>query len=902
MIGQTVLHYRVLEKLGAGGMGEVYRATDTRLGRDVAIKFLPATFASDPKFRERFEREARAISSLQHPNICVLHDIGHHEGTDFLVLEYLEGETLDARLRRGPLSTEQVLKYGAQIADALDKAHRHGITHRDLKPGNVMLTKTGVKLLDFGLAKPMKTPVATAALDGMTHTPTAPLQAPITAEGTLVGTFQYMSPEQLEGKEADARSDIFALGCVLHEMATGKRAFDGKTTASVVAAILASEPKPIAALHPTSPPALDRAVKTCLAKDPDDRWQSAHDLKGELEWISQATGQVETRPIRSRRWQLGMAEGVLIAVVTALAMGMALWNRQPRSLPRPLARFALTLPPGERPPLITWPALAISPDGMQLVYAAGRGESNQLYLRAMERFEVASLEGTENATGPFFSPDSQWVGFFANGKLKKINLRGGLPLTLCDTPDNRGGSWGPDNTIIFAPDATSGLMRVPASGGTPQALTSPDASKGERTHRWPEILPGGKAVVFTIGSLDSADYYLDAKIAVESLETGKREILPVEGTFARYDPAGYLLVAQRGGLFAVPFDLKRLQVTGTPVRVLDDIGMDASTGAVDYSLSRTGSLVYVPGGWSYADLVLTWVDRKGFVQLLPAPARAYLNPHLSPEGKRVAFSDQAARSAGIWVYDIARGTMMRLTYSSDDNSPVWTPDGKRIAYMEESNRTFAIKWKPADGSGAEETLVAAQNYVQVPHSLSPDGKFLAYSSVGSTGQGFRIWILPLEGDHKPREFVETGSEGAERFSPDGHWIAYASNESGRYEVYVQPFPGPGGKWQISTDGGNWPVWAHSGRELFYLDGSKIMSVTVTTQPGFAASAPRLQADIPIQTSAFYGGNGEFDVSPDGQHFLFVKSREQNAVPSEVRLVLNWSEELRPLATQPSNHD
>jgi Tol biopolymer transport system component len=513
----------------------------------------------------------------------------------------------------------------------------------------------------------------------------------------------------------------------------------------------------------------------------------------------------------------------------------------------------------------------------------------------MDRLEVTPLGGTENATSPFFSPDSQWIGFFADGKLKKINVHGGFPTTLCDTaPDDRGGSWGSDDTIIFAPGADTGLMRIAASGGTAQALTSPDGGKRERTHRWPEILPGSKAVVFTIGSVDSIDYYLDAKIAVQSLETGKREILPVQGTFARYDPAGYLLFAQRGGLFAAPFDLKRLQVTGPAVGVLDDVAMDASTGAMDFSLSRTGSLSYLPGGWSYADLVLAWVDRKGSVVPLPAPAHAFTNAHFSPDGKRVAVTDQGSGSRGIWVYDIPRGTMMRLTYAADD-FPLWTPDGKRIAYMQESNRTFAIKWKPANGSGPEETLIGPQNFLQVPMSWSPDGKFLAFSSVGGPAfSGQRVWILPLEGKHEPQEYVKTGSIGTARFSPDGHWIAYAANESGRPEVYVEPFPGPGGKWQISTEGGNWPVWAPGGRELFYLNGSKIMSVDVTIQPGFRASTPRVLADVPLQSSSFFAGNGEFDVSPDGQHFLFIKAREQNALQGEVRVVLNWDEGLKNL--------
>jgi eukaryotic-like serine/threonine-protein kinase len=874
--------YEIQSPLGAGGMGEVYRARDTRLERSVAIKILPAHFSTDPVRKQRFEREAKTISSLNHPHICVLHDIGSQDGIDYLVMECVEGETLAKRLEKGPLPLEQVLKYGAQISDALDKAHRSGVVHRDLKPGNIMLAATGAKLLDFGLAKPAS-PLASTAM------PTALTKDSLATEhGTIVGTFQYMSPEQVEGKELDGRSDIFSLGAVLYEMLTGHRAFEGKSQLSVASAILEKEPAPISSVKPMTPPALEHVVRKCLAKTVDDRWQSAHDLKGELEWISQASHEAVALPVPSRRRRFGVLAGVMLVAIAALATVLILSNRQPNSLPRPLTRFALTLPPGETVPLVTWPALAISPDGTRLVYVAGRGESKQLYLRSMDRLEVTPLGGTENASSPFFSPDSQWIGFFADGKLKKVNLHGGSPTTVSDaTNDDRGGSWGSDDTIIFAPSASSGLMRVPASGGAPQALTSPDASERERTHRWPEILPGGKAVVFTIGSVDTPDYYLDAKIAVQSLETGKREILPVEGTFARYDPAGYLVFAQHGGLFAVPFDLKHLQVTGPPVRVLDDVAMDASTGAIDFSLSRTGALSYLPGGWSYADLVLAWVDRKGSVLPLAAPRRAYRNAHLSPDGKQVAVSDQGSGSSGIWVYDIPRGTMMRLTYAAD-NYPLWTPDGKRIAYMEGLNRTFAIKWKPADGSGPEETLVGSQNFVQVPTSWSPDGKFLAYTSTGG-GADWAVRVWPLEGNHEPQEFAKTGSlRGAARFSPNGRWIAYASNESGRPEVYVEPFPGPGGKWQISTEGGQWPVWAHDGRELFYLNGSKIISVGVTIQPGFISSTPRVLADVPGETPSFYAGN-EFEVSPDGQHFLFIKAREQNALPGEVRVVLNWDE-------------
>jgi eukaryotic-like serine/threonine-protein kinase len=883
--GMRLGPYELQSPLGAGGMGEVYRARDTRLGRNVAIKVLPAHFATDPVRKQRFEREAKTISNLNHPHICVLHDIGSQDGIDYLVMECVEGETLAKRLDRGPLPLEQVLTYGAQISDALDKAHRSGMVHRDLKPGNVMLTATGAKLLDFGLAKPAS-PLASTAMRDLTKDSVA------TEQGTIVGTFQYMSPEQVEGKELDGRSDIFSLGAVLYEMLTGKRAFEGKSQLSVASAILEKDPAPISSVKPTAPPALEHVIRKCLEKSVDDRWQSAHDLRGELEWISQTSRGAVALPVRSRHRRFAMLGAVVLLVAIAvLAMVLVLSNRQPSPVARARIQFAITLPPGETAPLQTWPALAISPDGTELVYVAGRGESKQLYFRSMDRLEVTPLAGTQNASSPFFSPDSQWIGFFADGKLKKVNLRGGFPTTLCDATDDRGGSWGADDTIIFAPAPTSGLMRVPASGGTPQVLTSLDAGKRERTHRWPEVLPGGKALVFTIGSADAIDYYLDAKIAVQSFETGKREFLPVEGTFARYDPAGYLLLAQRGGLFAVPFDLKRLKVIGPPVRVFDDVAMDASTGAVDFSLSGTGSLAYLPGGWSYTDLVLAWADRKGSVLPLHAPPRAYANAHISPDGKRVAVSDQGSSSSGIWVYDVSRETMMRLTYASDV-SPVWTPDGKRITYMEEANRTFAIKWKPSDGSGAEETLLAPQNFVQVPVSWSPDGKFLAYTSVGGpVFSGQRVWILPLEGKRQAREFVKTGSlEGTPRFSPDGHWIAYASGESGHPEVYVEPFPGRGGKWQISTEGGNWPVWGRNARELFYLNGSKIMSVGVTIKAGFTASTPRVLADLPIQISSFYAGNGEFDVSPDAQRFLFVKAREQNALPGEVRVSLNWSEE------------
>jgi Tol biopolymer transport system component len=876
--------YEIVAPLGAGGMGEVYRARDTRLDRTVAIKVLPQHLADTPEARQRFEREARAVSALNHPHICTLHDVGSQDGTEYLVMEYLEGETLAARLERGPLPLEQVLKFGMEVADALDKAHRQGIIHRDLKPGNIMLTKSGAKLLDFGLAKAAM-PLST----GMTLTAAVTRTTPVTQQGTIVGTFQYMSPEQVEGKEVDARSDIFSFGAVLYEMVTGRRAFPGKSQLSVASAILEKEPEPISTLQPMTPVALERVVKKCLAKDPDERWQSASDLASELQWIAEGGSQVTLAPTGAAkgihvRWQGALLWGGVSLLLAAIT-GLAIWNLKP-SAPRPISRVTVTLPPGQQlAGLENGPAVALSPDGTHLAYVARQSGAQQLYLRAMDSLEPRPIPGTEGAVNPFFSPDSQWLGFFADGKLKKISMSGGAALTLGDAVQPRGASSSSQGMIAFVPTSVSVLQQVPDAGGTPQPLTR--FEKGENSHRWPEFLPSGEALLFAAGP--ATGNWTNVQVAVQSVGTGERRNLIKVGTQPRYAPSGHLIYAQGGNLMAVPFDPQRLAVTGAAVPAVEGIVQSPSSGAAQYSLSATGTLVYVPGSTQAGQRRLVWVNRNGAEQPVAAPARAYWNPRLSSDGRQVTvgIADQESQ---VWLYDLSRETLTRLTFGGSQNAtPTWTPDGKRIAFQSNKEGPLNLFWQLADGSGGLERLKTSE-YPNAPHSWSPDGQLLAFVELNPT-TGFDIWVLRLS-DRKAQLFLRTPfNESVPRFSPDGRWLAYVSDETARWEIYVQPYPGPGGKWQISTEGGTEPVWNPNGRELFYRSGDKMMAVEIATQPSFTAGKPRVLFERPYLPTPVTFPN--YDVSPDGQRFLMLKPTEQEAAaPTQINLVLNWFEELK----------
>ena len=775
--------YEIQSQLGAGGMGEVYKATDTRLDRTVAIKVLLAHVADDPDLRQRFEREAKTISSLNHPHICTLHDIGQQDGIDFLVMEYLEGETLAQRLTKGPLPTEQVLRYATEIADALDKAHRKGITHRDLKPGNIMLTKAGTKLLDFGLAK-LRDP-KTAGLS-LSQRPTQ--SASLTGEGKILGTLQYMAPEQLEGKDADARTDIFAFGALVYEMATGQKAFKGESQASLIGAILRDEPPPVSTLQPMTPAALDRVVKTCLAKDPDDRWQSAGDIWRQVKWIIEGGSQPGVAvPVPQRAsWRQGIPLAVATLVVGGIITAVAVWWSTGLSEPAPrtVTRTTLTLPADQRLVRSQGAApMALSPDGTRLVYASGDSGAAQLYLRDLDQFDVTALPGTEGARHPFFSPAGEWVGFFADGLLQKVAIAGGLPLTICAAPVvGRGATWGPDATIIFQPGpGLSGLLRVSAGGGEPEPLESADPQMDSSSFAWPSYLPDGSALLTTLNYGTR-----EPQIVVLSLESGEWQLL-ADGTHPRYVPPSYLVYyTSRGGLQAVGFDADRLEVLGSPVSVIDSVYRAPSAGAPFFEVSLTGSLVYLSGG---LDRSLMWVDRRGQGSPATEERRGFRFPALSPDGTKVAVSIDPGPSE-LWVYDLERGTRVQLAGGThrvlggaSALSPLWSPDGRRLVFSSGGD----LYWMPADGSSDAEALLVSDN-PKFTYSWSSDGRFLTYQEEHPT-TGFDIWVMPLDGDRTPEPFLATpAAEAYLRFSPNGRWVAYTSLESGRAEVYVRPFP------------------------------------------------------------------------------------------------------------------
>ena len=891
--GQRLGPFEILSAIGAGGMGEVYKARDTRLNRIVAVKVLPDHFAESPASRERFEREARTIASLNHPHICTLHDIGHQDGMDYLVLEYLEGETLAQRLQKGPLPLELTLQYAVEIADALDKAHRKGITHRDLKPGNIMLTKCGTKLLDFGLAKLAK---GAAPVNPESQLPT--MKDAVTAQGTILGTLQYMAPEQVEGKtdQIDARTDIFAFGVLVYEMATGKKAFEGTSQASLVAKILETDPPPVSSLQPMTPPTFDRLVKKCLAKEPDRRWQSASDVCDELKWVMESGLEVAratsgaTLLRRTNRRALLLGSVVFLAVMT---VAFVLENRMRSSQrqARPIARVVMGPPPSDRLAVgANVEPLALSPDGSRLVYVASRGGVRQLFVRSIDRFDPTPIPGTEGAASVYFSPDGQSVAFVAQGRpaeLKKVSLSGGAPLNLCTVIGPRGASWGPDDTIIFTAYTNQGLSKISVAGGTPKPLTVPDRKAGEYGHLWPQILPGGKAVLFTIwtgvGGIERA------RIAVVSLETGKQKTLIEGGTYARYISSGHIVYARAGGLLAVPFDLQRLEVTGSPVSIVEGVGMDPNFGAAFFSTSAEGSLAYIPGGLSGTDNTLVWVDRAGAGQSLPAPPRGYDTPRISPDGHRIAVGLNGV-NPGLWIYDSPRGTLTKLVEAGVISPyPLWTPDGKRLTFKAPLGDPTNLYWMPADGSGAPEQLTTGESN-KWPGSWSPDGRVLAFQVLDPNPAIAVIQLLDLGGGPNAHPFSQSPTSAyGPVFSPDGHWLSYSSNESGRSEIYITPYPGPGSKLQISTDGGIEPVWNRNGRELFYRNANKLMAVDVKTQPTFSAGKPKMLFDD--RYAPANGAPANYDVSPDGQRFLMIKASEATT-PTQINVVLNWFEELK----------
>jgi Tol biopolymer transport system component len=860
-------------------MGEVWRGKDTRLDRDVAVKILPAGFAEDEEFQARFEREARIISSLSHPHICALFDVGEQDGTHFLVMELLEGKPLADRLQRGPLPLEQVIRYGAQIADALERAHRQGVVHRDLKPGNVVLTRTGAKLLDFGLARSAG---QAAPISGSTEMATE--ARPLTTAGTVLGTFEYMAPEQLEGSEADARSDIFALGAVLYEMATGRRAFEGTSRASLIAAILSSEPLPISQVSPMTPPALDRVVRTCLAKDPEERWQSAGDVAKELRWVGEGSAAGVAAPARvsSRRRHRERLSWALTALAVTVAAGLGL-SLMRASAPRSdrVLRTSVLLP--ERVRLNT---AAISPDGDCIVFSgvdpAGK---TQLWIRPLDEDVATPVEGTEGAIMPFWSPDGRFIGFFADRKLKRIEASGSPPIALWDV-DGVSGAWAPSGDILFS--AASGpILKLSPGAGQAVPVTQVDASAGETTHRYPFFLPDGRHFLYL--ALNTAGNARDPanRIWVGSLDGAPGEPL-VQANHNPQFADGFLLFIRGGdlggSLLAQPFDPSSLETSGQPVTVTEQVSLYAALlGVGDYSVSRDGTLIF---DGSRLQTRQEWYDRTGTQTGSFGEPAPHFNARISPDGSRIAFDlyETGTQTTQVWVGDVARGVQTRLTSAPSSNSgPVWSPDGSRIAFQSDRAHQADIIVRAANGSGGDEAMTDSTDQ-SIPQDWSADGRFIVYlDREGAGNRLMQLSVLPVEPPGEPSVVVPRAPKdyGSVRFSKDSRWIAYDLDESGRREVYVVSVPDGQTRLQISSAGGVDPKWSREDREILYtaFDG-EIMSVEIDASRGLRAGTPRPLFQLPE-------GATSWDVSSDGERFLVnVPVIKSSSVPLSV--VVNWS--------------
>jgi eukaryotic-like serine/threonine-protein kinase len=891
--GERIGAYAIVGAIGAGGMGEVYRARDTKLDREVALKVLPEAFASDAERMARLRREAKLLASLNHPNIACIYGFEDSGHVHAVVMELIEGPTL---AERTAIPLDDALPIARQIAEGLEYAHERGIVHRDLKPANVKVTPDGaVKLLDFGLAKAMEGDASAADLS---NSPTFSRMA--TEAGVILGTAAYMSPEQAKGKRVDRRADIWAFGSVLYEMLTGRRAFDGETVTDVLAAVVRGEPD-WTALPAATPAPIRDLLRRCLTKDARQRLRDIGDARIAIEEAESGANAAPgigpasagPRPVRPAAWRRA-APWALASLAVAVA-ATALVGGHAAGAPAPVMRFTLAPPTEGEFTTAPGAAMTLSPDGRQMVYVLHAGEKDQLYLHSLDRDHAGLLPGTEGAFAPFFSPDGQWVAFFAQQKLKKVAVSGGMAVTLCDAPDARGGDWGPDDNILFTPTANSPLERVSANGGAPAPVTKLNsAPEGDsRSHRWPSLLPDGTHALFNVvyhvgNPLDHSD------IGVVSLATGEYKILIRGGSYPRFVPAGYLIYAVGTDMLAVPFDPRTLTVTGTPVTVVKGVRTALYSGGAEFAFSSAGVLAYLPANDRPPAMDrLVRVDRKGVAQPITTTLHAYANPRVLPDGKRIVL-EITDQTRGIWLHDSARNTLGPLAIESSDTSPVLTPDGENVIFNSIRNGSEGLWIKRVDGSGAEENLTATTS-LQLPNSVSPDGRSIAYTAA-TTARRSVLLVLPREAPHKPQPLLPgLGSRSAAAYSPDGRWIAYVSDESGRPEVYVGAASGHGATWPVSSGGGGEPVWARGGRELFYRAGNKMMAVAVRSGDAFASGAAveLFEADFD-HNEGVDSQSPDYDVSPDGQHFVMIQPTGPAAAaptPAGLRIVLNWFQDL-----------
>jgi len=894
--GKTLLNFRLAGKIGEGGMGVVWKATDTTLNRSVAVKILPDLFAGDPDRLARFEREARLLAALNHPHIAAIYGLHQAEGKHFLSMELVGGETLDARLKSGPIPVEETVRLALQIAEGLETAHEAGIVHRDLKPANIQVTDDGqVKILDFGLAKALSG-------EGSEPSPLSSMSPTMTSGGTragvILGTAAYMSPEQAKGKAIDRRTDIWAFGVVVFEMLTGSRLFDGETISEMIAAVLKTDPD-WKALPAGTPPTLRRLLRRCLERDPRHRLRDIGDARVLLEEVVSGKAALDDRTAAestgytapgaapapaARRASPAIVAGAALAA--AIATAAAVFFLRP-AVPFPLPIHVEAAVTGDQALLtVQGSAAVLSPDGRSIAYVIGSASdisATHLYVRSLGRLEDTPLQGTEAGYNPFFSPDGQWIGFVTPQALKKVSITGGTPLVLCPVALSRGATWGASGAIVFAPNPASGLMQLPAAGGTPVPLTT--LAQGESSHRWPQFLPGGDKVLFT--SYAAGDRNAGSLEIVE-LKTGRRTVVHRGGTYGRYAASGHLLYLNQRTLFAAPFDLGAMKLTSLPSPVLQDITGNLEGGG-QYDVSASGTIVYLTGQSAGSHNSLVWIDAQGRQAPAAATKREYLSPvRLSPDGRRAAVPIVTDGNTDIWIQDLERETLTRLTFDEGrDLYPVWSADGRDLYFTSNRNSKWVIMRKHTDGTGEEETMLSSDHEMDV-YSASSDGRFLGYHELLQDGDPY---LLPLQGERKPRPlFQSKSSEGDPVFSPDGRWITYDSDESGRWEVYVRPASGEGSRWQVSAQGGEFARWSKDGSTIYYQERGKAAWRVPVRAVGnsLEVGRPERMFDLPTTLQA------DWDLGADGKRFILVQSETATLAGGRnmIKLAFNWFDELK----------